>query len=132
LGYQPGISLTGISINVSTPDLPAGQLGQANASTSVWQGGYRLTTTGYMQFNSLVIEDMIDDGYFDEVIVHEMGHVIGFGIHWIQNGVYSTSNPGRYTGQYGVAAYNHEYGQNSTYVPVELLGGIGTVHKHWA
>lgn len=131
LGYQPGISLTGITINVSTPELPAGQLGQANASSTVSQGGYYLTSTGYMQFNSTMIGSLIDQGWFDEVIVHEMGHVIGFGIQWISNGVYKNGS-GQYTGEYGVAAYNHEYGQNGTYVPVELLGGIGTANKHWA
>lgn len=133
-GYQPGIGLTGITIDVSTPNLPdpggTDILGQANATAFVNQGGYRLTQAGYMEFDVENVDDLIDQGYFDEVVIHEMGHVIGIGINWISNGVY-VNGSGRYTGQYGLAAYNADYGQSGTFIPVELAGGAGTANKHW-
>src|SRR5690606_12211175 len=92
LGYQPGISITGLTINASTPTLVAppgtGSLGLANATAWVNQGGYRLTTAGFMQFDSENVDQLMAQGWFDEVVIHEMGHVIGIGINWVSNGVY--------------------------------------------
>lgn len=135
IGYQPGISITGVTINASTPDLydPPGTdvLGMANATHWINQGGFRLTTAGYMQFDVENVEDLMAQGWFDEVVIHEMGHVLGIGINWVSNGVYINGS-GRYTGQYGVAAYNAEFGQTGDYIPVELAGGPSTANKHWA
>jgi hypothetical protein len=134
LGYQPGITITGLTINASTPNLidPPGQdiLGLANATAWVNQGGFRLSTAGFMQFDSENVTQLINQGYFDEVVIHEMGHVLGIGINWISNGVY-VNGSGRYTGQYGLAAYNAEYGQTGSWIPVELSGGASTANKHW-
>lgn len=133
-GYQPGISITGITIQASTPNLvdPEGTdiLGLANATAWVNQGGFRLTTAGFMQFDSENVDQLMADGWFDEVVIHEMGHVLGIGINWISNGVYINGS-GRYTGQYGVAAYNAEFGQTGDYIPVELSGGTSTANRHW-
>jgi hypothetical protein len=134
LGYQPGISITGLTINASTPNIvdPPGTdiLGLANATSWVTQGGYRLTTAGFMQFDSENVDQLMAQGWFDEVVIHEMGHVIGIGINWVANGVY-VNGSGRYTGQYGVAAYNAEFNQSGSWIPVELAGGASTANKHW-
>jgi hypothetical protein len=36
-----------------------------------------------------------------------------------------------YTGPAGLAAYNDEFNQSGTFVPVELGGGGGTANAHW-
>ncbi|MGI9455834.1 MAG: PEP-CTERM sorting domain-containing protein [Aeoliella sp.] len=134
-GYQPGITLTGITITASTPNLvdPPGSdiLGQAGPNGfRPFQGGFRLTQTGFMEFDSENVDDLIAQGFFDDVVVHEIGHILGIGTNWTLNNVY-TNGTGQYTGQHGVAAYNAEFGQTGTFIPVELGGNSGTSNKHW-
>ena len=66
----------------------------------------------------------------DELLAHETGHVLGIGTLWDTNGLYSFGT-GRYTGQYGVAAFRAEFNPNATFVPVELAGEPSTANKHW-
>ena len=57
----------------------AGQiLGQAKPCFS-YQGK---TVLGYMKFDSADLDAMIANGSLNEVIVHEMGHVLGLGTLW--------------------------------------------------
>ena len=39
----------------------------------------RLTVAGVMKFDSADVRGLIDNGKFKDVIVHEMGHVLGVG-----------------------------------------------------
>jgi hypothetical protein len=41
-----------------------------------------LTFIGCMQFDSADVEELETQGTFDEVILHEMGHVLGYGTLW--------------------------------------------------
>lgn len=145
-GYQPGISIGGITISVTSfPDISGSGLADANVLTSVEQGGFRLSTTGRIRINPGVIDifgswdgsgpnppntEFLGVNYIDELMAHEIGHVLGIGIQWIGNGVY-TNGTGRYTGQYGVAAYRDEFDAAATFLPVELAGSSGTQNSHW-
>lgn len=135
MGYQPGISLDGISIVASGADLDgAGNLlGQANWTDWSVQAGYWLATAGYMTFDTADLAVLEADGLLLPVILHEMAHVLGFGTMWFYNGVYSSlAAPGQYHGANALVAYRQEFGQpEATYVPVELDGGLGTAHVHW-
>ncbi|MCA9151720.1 MAG: hypothetical protein KDA92_20595, partial [Planctomycetales bacterium] len=67
------------------------------------------------------------------VILHEMGHVIGIGTIWSYKGVLTgagTSDP-RYTGANAVAEYNSIFGLSASSIPVENTGGSGTRDAHW-
>jgi hypothetical protein len=46
-----------------------------------------LPVVGVMHFDSADVGDLINAGQFDEVILHEMGHVLGFGTIWTDLGV---------------------------------------------
>jgi len=131
-GYQPNISLTGITIyaNAETIDGVGGVLGQAGPTRSTTQGGYRLTTTGSMNFDSADINSLENNGKLIATITHEIGHILGIGTQWNANGVY-TNGSGQYTGAYGVSAFQQEFSPFSNYVPVELTGGAGTEDSHW-
>lgn len=132
-GYQPGISLTGPTITGSglAIDGAGGILGQAGPTVAQWQAGYWLTTTGIMQFDSADLAGLESAGFLDEVILHELAHVLGFGTLWTWNGVY-TAGTGQYTGAHALAAWKTEFNKPSaTYVPVELGGGAGTANGHW-
>lgn len=141
-GYQPGISISGISITVDS----FSSFAEASPTGAVTQGGFQLTTAGRVGINPEVIDafvswngtpgpvnpppEYLGLNYVDEILAHEIGHVLGIGTKWIVNGVY-TNNTFQYTGQYGVAAYRQEFDPNATFVPVEDAGGPGTPNTHW-
>ena len=67
-----------------------------------------------------------------------MGHVLGIGTLWSSSNVgfagrqeLYTVGSGQYTGAAGLAAYNNEFSQSGSFVPVELGGGGGTANGHW-
>lgn len=131
-GYQAGISLTGITINgsVGAIDGAGGILGSAGPSTITNQGGFWLTRTGTMNFDSADLGSLSSDQLFG-LFAHEMGHVLGIGTLWGLNEVYADGT-GEYTGAFGLAAYQDEFSQaGATFVPVELGGGAGTADGHW-
>jgi hypothetical protein len=133
-GYKPGISLTGPTINAVSQaiDGMGGILGSAGPSAISQQGGFFLTTTGSMTFDTADIAGLESNGRLLDVIQHEMGHVLGIGTLWSLNNVY-VNNTGQYQGASALAQYRQEFvGQSgATFVPVELGGGSGTANGHW-
>jgi hypothetical protein len=141
-GYQEGalMGLT-IDVNLSYIDGVGGTLGSAGPTSGVITTNFLYVTDGAMTFDTSDSDDLEINGIFDDVILHEMGHVIGIGTVWSASAVTGGSVTGRqelyvagsgqYTGAYGLAAYNSEFSQNGTFVPVELGGGPGTAGGHW-
>lgn len=141
-GYQPGISLTGVSITVQQGSTFA----DAQVTGTATQFGFRLTTSGRVRVNAGVIDafgswngtpgpvdpdpNFLGLNYVDDILAHEIGHVLGIGTQWTSNDVYSLGS-GRYTGPHGVAAYQAEFDPNTSFVPVELAGSAGTQNTHW-
>jgi hypothetical protein len=118
---------------------------------------FMLTFNGTMEFDSADAASMLAAGILDDVVLHEMGHVLGYGSLWnaqqfgcatCQN-VYH--NDGIFRGVNGNAMYTREISvrreffflfgglfnllcvQNRTtgFIPVELGGSAGTKHSHW-
>ena len=137
-GYQPSVSpaieATGITISAqgTAIDGVGGTLGSAGPQTIWNSGGFVLTSTGLMNFDTADLDNMESGGTLQAVILHEMAHVLGFGTLWSEtyNNVYTTGS-GQYTGAAGLAAYNAEFGQSGSFIPVELGGGAGTAGAHW-
>jgi len=110
------------------------------------QGGFQLTTSGRIRISPQAIDDFGNwDGtpgpfnpnpaylglnYIDDLMAHEIGHVLGMGSLWVSNGLY-VNGTGRYTGQYGLAAYRAEFDASANFVPVELAGVAGRPNVHW-
>lgn len=133
VGYAPGINISALQINASAPfiDGAGGTLGQAGPTFVTNQGGFTLATQGIMQFDSADVAQLELDGLLQDVILHEMGHVLGLGTLWTSNNVY-VNGTGQYTGAFGLAAYRAEFNQPlAAFVPVELGGGTGTANGHW-
>jgi hypothetical protein len=91
-----------------------------------------LTLYGIMFFDTADLDFLEDFDILDEVIVHEMGHVLGFGTLWnfgrtLLQG--TTADP-RFVGLAAIAGY-HEVGGRGPSVPVEEDGGPGTARSHW-
>jgi hypothetical protein len=92
-----------------------------------------LTAYGFMFFDTADLDFLEGLGFFDEVVTHEMGHVLGFATLWNFNRSlltgFGTADP-RFTGPLAIAAYDKLGGSGT--VPVEGdEGGAGTVNKHW-
>ncbi|MEX2501952.1 MAG: leishmanolysin-related zinc metalloendopeptidase [Trueperaceae bacterium] len=104
---------------------------------------------GFMEFNAAFLDDLATNGQLVETIVHEIGHVFGFGTNWdmltspFDVFEYETDPPGRdcreetvtftsppiFTGAEAVAAYARLAFSGS--VPVEDEHGPGTRCGHW-
>ena len=91
-----------------------------------------LAAYGVMNIDS---ED-VGDPQLSEIIVHEMGHVLGIGVQWEARGLLNlngadcaASTSITYKGQAGTAAYATLGGQGE--VPAENDGGPGTKCVHW-
>jgi hypothetical protein len=121
-----------INASSSAIDGVGGTLGQAGydrARTS----GTQLPYHGSMEFDSADMASMEANGTLLNVIVHEIGHVLGIGTLWQAKGLLSGaggSNP-IFTGAQAKAAYNAIFGTNAAGVPVENSGGSGTRDAHW-
>jgi hypothetical protein len=134
-GYQPGIDLPGIGISVKGAASGVSGLALANVTGSLQQSGFRLSTRGVVSINLNIVEEFADylgagENFIDDIMAHEIGHVLGIGTQWTSNHVY-TFRSGEYTGPYGVAAYRREFDADADSIPVELAGGAATANKHW-
>jgi hypothetical protein len=131
-GHQGAAHFDGITISASIGaiDGAGGILGGAQPTFGGYDdSGYLLATAGEMEFDSADVDGL--GSALTTVILHEMGHVLGIGTLWTQNGLY-VNGTGQYTGANGLAAYRTEFNQpNATFVPVELGGGAGTANAHW-
>jgi hypothetical protein len=90
---------------------------------------------GTMQFDTADLEEMEQNGTLNDVITHEMGHVLGIGTIWTPKSLLRgarTRNP-TFRGQHAMAEYGRLRGDGSgpTAVPVENTGGPGTRNSHW-
>lgn len=95
--------------------------------------------TGVMTFDTADTARLAGEGLLDEVILHEMAHVIGIGTLWSASDAVGvtgrqevyTDGTGEYTGAFGLAEYNRLFGLDEDFIPVELDGGPGTADGHW-
>jgi hypothetical protein len=140
-GYQAGIDVPSLAISVHPS---TSGLASASYSGSVFAGGFYVATSGFININVNEIENFANWqgvpgpptfkpptnlNYIDELLAHEVGHVLGVGTLWSSNGVYNGNY--QYTGQHGLAAYRAEFDAAAAFVPVENAGNSGTPHSHW-
>ena len=129
-----------IFVTIEPIDGPFGVLGQAGPCFIRDPGV--LTVIGRMQFDVEDIELLESEGSLEAVILHEMGHVLGFGTLWDVVGLLADpSEPDpeppladtHFTGAQAIAAFDAAGGSDypGAKVPVSNLGGAGTVNSHW-
>ena len=96
-----------------------------------------LPVAGFMQFDVDDVVSLEASGRFKEVVLHEMGHVLGFGSTWSLQGLLTGRGSGNpyFTGQSArmafAAAAQPSGGFAGNSVPVEGTGGPGTRDSHW-
>jgi hypothetical protein len=91
-----------------------------------------LSAYGIMFFDIADLDNLEQLGFFDEVVTHEMGHVLGFGTLWDfgRNLLEGGAPDPRFTGPLAIQAYADLHGDGT--VPVEGdQGGSGTLFSHW-
>ena len=93
-----------------------------------------LPVHGVMKFDSYDLSFMVGQGILDEVILHEMGHVLGIGAIWPNLGLL-VGNASYYgfTGSNALALYKTMSGNASaTSVPVQPGSVGGSSGAHWS
>ncbi len=140
-GYQPGISITGMSITVQS----GSDFAAATPPATLFQGGYFVGVSSTVLINPTVIDNYaawtgagfpspnpayLGLNYLEDILAHEIGHSLGIGTLWDDNGVY-TNGTGMYVGEYGLKAYREDFDPGATFVPIELAGSGGTIDQHW-
>ncbi len=140
-GCQPvteagGIDDVKIYVTVDSIDGSGAVLGRAGPCYYRTAGGI-FPLTGIMHLDEADLGDLQASGLLEDVIVHEMGHVLGFGTLWnasinnfLSNG--GTADP-YFNGAAARAAFDAAGGGPRTdpKVPVENTGGAGTRDGHW-
>ncbi len=137
-GLPPVIDDILIDVSIEYIDGPGNVLGSAGPTCMATSTD--LAVTGEMRFDTADVVKLLADGSFDDVVLHEMGHVLGIGTLWntlpyggtrnLTAGVGTSST--RFTGPRAVAEYSALLGvQDAGSVPVENTGGAGTQDAHW-
>lgn len=93
-----------------------------------------LPAKGSMTFDSADLQKMEADGTLNDVIAHEMGHVLGIGTIWTNKKLLKQAGSANPT--FHGAHAMHEYASLTgaaapKAVPVENTGGPGTQDSHW-
>lgn len=143
-GACSGVTSTGIVddvkiiVKLEPIDGPGQILG--SAGPCLIRNSNKLTVVGIMRFDTADLTTMENNGSLDDVILHEMGHVLGYGTLWTDLALLTgecTNNP-RFTGANAVAAFTGSNGGSGTGVPVDTTGGAspppcdnGTRDSHW-
>jgi len=141
-GCQPeavegGIDDVRIYVAVRPIDGSGGVLGRAGPCYYRRSSPGVSPITGIMEFDEADLTDLEASGLLEDVIVHEMGHVLGFGTLW-NAGVHTVlvnagSSDPYFTGTGAVLAFDESGGEArlGSKVPVENTGGAGTRDSHW-
>lgn len=125
-----------IGVGIGDIDGQGGVLGSAGPQAL---GRTGLPTIGVMQFDQADALNLLERGTWDEVVLHEMLHVVGVGTIWQNQGLLrETGGTVRFTGENAIAAYEEAFPRAAAAdpfsdlgVPVETDYGEGTAFGHW-
>lgn len=124
-----------IFVRLDSIDGPSGILGRAGPCLVRLTG--LLPIVGLMEFDTADVAGLEQAGQFDEVIMHEMGHVLGFGGLWQPMFLNLIAGGGSgdpyFLGAQARVVFDRSGGSGylGNKVPVENVGGPGTRDAHW-
>lgn len=124
-GVVDDVLIDARDVPIDGPGKILGRAGGFAIREAHWQPYY-----GIMEFDTADLEMLDATGRLGDVILHEMGHVLGLGTNYLLIGLVDgfPFDP-HYTGRAGVAAHQELGGDR--YVPLEDQGGLGTAVGHW-
>jgi Leishmanolysin len=121
-------------VAIDGPGKILGQAGPTHLRPASAGAAAFLPAKGIMSFDTADLSKMETAGTLNDVITHEMGHVLGIGTLWDRKGLLrraGTSNP-TFAGAGAMAEYRLlRGGGRRRRVPVENTGGLGTADSHW-
>lgn len=127
-----------VLVDFSTIDGPGNILGQAGPC--LIRSSNRLTIVGSLNLDAADLSGMESNGLIDDVVLHEIGHVLGIGSLWQDKGMlsFAQSDSVTFTGGLAGSAFSSMGGITfpGRPVPVENCVGIsgcgdGTRDSHW-
>ena len=122
-------------VAIDGPGRILGQAGPTHLRPAAAGASAYIPAKGIMSFDTADLKAMQQQGTLNDVITHEMGHVLGFGTIWTPKKLLkgsATTNP-TFSGKNAMSEYKglrHLAGR-ATQVPVENMGGPGTRDSHW-
>ena len=98
---------------------------------------FTFPTNSTMTIDTEDVDFMVRNDLLDRVTIHEMGHALGFGSLWPQNGLVGplagVGLPQYIGGEFAIKGYRQDTGSPVlSFVPIEQGGGAGTAGAHWA
>lgn len=128
-----------IIVQVEYIDGPGGILG--SAGPCLVRGGSILPALGRVRLDEADVNQMLQNGTLYDVVLHEIGHVLGIGTLWSAMGLLQDPAPESdpdldpyFSGPEAIAGFDAVGGTTYTdgeKVPVENTGGNGTRNGHW-
>ncbi len=121
----------------------AGKVLGASSPCYLRPSGSRLPYIGYMFFDTADLTTLENLGKLDEVMLHEMGHILGFGTLWepapplwSMNFIVPVAKPPAisslgFNGANAVSAFVNSNGGSGSVVTVEDTSVAGTGRSHW-
>jgi hypothetical protein len=127
-----------IFVSVQPIDGPSGVLGAA--APCLIRSENALPFAGIMQFDEADLVDFAEGGRLEEIVLHEMGHVLGIGSLWQE--LELLQDPARddsgqadtaFGGELAIEQFDLVGGTSyeGPKVPVENMGGDGVANGHW-
>jgi hypothetical protein len=119
--------------DIDGPDGILGQAGPTHLRPANAPVAALLPARGIMSFDTADLAEMETKATLNDVITHEMGHVLGIGTIWKLKNLVSgsgTTNP-TFKGTAARKAYGDLKGSAPQNVPIENTGGPGTREGHW-
>lgn len=128
-----GQTLDGLVIDASIEAIDGDQGILGQAGPTILRPDDELPIKGIMQFDLADILRLERTGSLQDVILHEMAHVLGFGTLWSRMGMIigSGGNNPQFIGTAATREFRTLGGNRLGNVPVANTGSIGTREGHW-
>lgn len=130
-GQQVLIDDLGVLVQVASLD--GNTLAQGGVVESTLRPDSRLPAIGAVVINADTLPILDATGQLGTVILHELGHALGYGTLWQELGLVidTATNDPRFIGEAATREYNAIFGVSESSVPVENAGGPGSSGGHW-
>lgn len=122
-------------VRIEQIDGEFGTLG--SAGPCIWRSSNSLPLVGGMRLDVADVARLHAQNQLVDVVIHEMGHILGFGTRWSSLNLLVGANSAdvHFTGPAARTVFEalreSGLGYTGPTVPVENVGGAGSINSHW-